>query len=1003
MNDARNIPVEVTVLDFARNTLSEARVTLVSSENGPASEVPLTFDSRRRVFQGQLQQGGAFRLKVEASGFEGQERDVQVDPPGLKDMVILGKPGMPFYYKRHIKVPFEPMDDLLAVLVAPYLTPDQEPGLTRSARRLGLSPIEVSSEILANHVRLYRFTKSATRQAMQSAIQRIERNALVRRAGPVVHRDERSLSFLTNELVVRFNQKITREDVQTIASELKLEMIREIPHVQNGFILRVTNVAGYQVLDIGASLISRGLVEYAEPNLVVTAVRDHTPNDTDYSEQPHHPLIESEAAWDREMGDHNILIAVMDDGCDTDHQDLTNAPGTSWNKVVNPFNFTAYNTSPTDTPHGTRSCGIATAVADNALGVAGVAPGCQLMPLESPGGAPLSDWSDAYIWIAGGDPRRPAPFPTPLAKGADVISNSFGVPDFPMSGIMKDTWDYLTCYGRNGRGCVVVFAASNENTDMATDVYCQWANYEKTVAVAACTISPPDAVEQKVSTSNFGDEIDICAPAGGPASGAETRTMSTGASNTYGTHGQTSCACPQVAGVAALVLSANPDLTWVEVRQLLRDTAIHIDAANVDPDGIWRDINGTASNAAGYLGARHSRFYGYGRVNSRAAVQGALDLVGRDPLAHIDTWIRENTADVGNVPCPPPFSPDVWVRNLAPTADAPAHAAENQAVLRGQDNWVYVNVRNRGVVPSRDVYARIMVTRWAGTQYVYPADFLPTAMPSTTTTVMAPGTYLIGEVHIDSVPAGGMVTVNARWPHELIPPQTITVGGVTYSWADSCLLVEISPHDGPAATGHNTWDDNNLCQRNVTILNAPMAGADTFAVVFVVGHWLNTAQVLNLRIERQNLPAGVELQIDYINQETTQDVQRYLKKVVAHPLQRGELTVRTKAPDAFRGANTRKAATVRVPTLRNPEGSVERKRVQYNLSPEGRGANFVFTLPTARNAYLPVVRTKDDYQIVALRGRGLNALKRGDYQVNICQEDLAGRMQGAINLVIRRG
>ena len=63
----------------------------------------------------------------------------------------------------------------------------------------------------------------------------------------------------------------------------------------------------------------------------------------------------------------------------------------------------------------------------------------------------------------------------------------------------------------------------------------------------------------------------------------------------------TSMACPHVAGVAALVLSANPDLTWVQVREILRDTADHIDLANANPVGQWVDTDGDVD--VGRLGA----------------------------------------------------------------------------------------------------------------------------------------------------------------------------------------------------------------------------------------------------------------------------------------------------------------------------------------------------------------------------------------------------------------
>ncbi len=956
MMEAGQTFVDVLVLDFTRKVLPKAKVTLTPLAKEMPEAVLLKFDQQKSVYHAEKIIPGEYVLLAEAYGLEPQQRQVVAPPSGLKETFILGKAGMPFYYKEHVKVPFEPLYDLLGVAVDPVQKRGVEKEFNDAVGKLGLEPEKISEDLLSQHVRVFRYIKSANDEERKAVQEQIDRHPFVRRSGPMISIDTRGLSFLTNEFIVRFKDGVPRDQILAIVRDFKLEVIREIPYIPNGFHLRALGAPNYAMLDICAALLEKGLVVYAEPNLVVTAIRNYTPNDPRFNQQPHHPLIHTEAAWDHTLGSSNILIAVMDDGCDTNHEDLTNPAGTGWTKVVHQFNFTTYNTTLDDSSHGTRSCGIATAVADNLLGVAGVAPGCQLLPCQWLASAPLSDWADAYIWMSGGNPGQPAPFPATLAKGADVISNSIGVGDFPMSGMMKDCWNYVTAYGRNGRGCVVVFAAGNYDDDIATDSMTQWANYEKTIAVASCTISPPDAVESKISTSSFGDAIDLCAPAGGPAGGTEARTMSTANGNTYATHGQTSCACPQVAGAAALVLSANPDLSWVEVRQILRDCANPIDTNNATADGIWHDVNGVAHGAPGYAGPHHSRFYGHGMLDAQGSVETAVGLVGGDVVAYIDTWIMENSADVGTVPCPPPpYSPDVWVRNLAPASDDPAHVTEHQSPIRNQDNWVYANVRNRGAQPSFDVYARIMITRWAGTQYVYPADFLPTINPSTLPTVMAPGTYLIGEVHIPTIPAHGMVTVNTRWVKELIPPATVTIGGTTYSWADSCLLVDISPHDGATPTGTHTWDNNNLCQRNITIVDAPAGGDDTFDVAFVIGHALNEVGLFHINIERKILPENIQLFFDYVDPRTTREAIAFLKE-----------------------------------------------HKDYPISPVEDQKRILFKLPAQRNVLVPILRKKNKYQIVAVTGKGLKKLRNGLYQVNIYEEGGKRRMEGGINLIIKK-
>ena len=458
--------LHVRVLNYRAEVLRNARV-VVRPVFAESVGVTIPFDQRHGDYRAQLMPQ-VYVVSVQVEGLEPDRRTVTVGEGVTRETFILGEKGMPFYYKQHVKVPFEPRNELLAVAVIPNLSEEQEKSLVALAGQLGLRPEQISEEIRANHVRVFRYLKETGNAERHSVQERLEHHPHVRRAGPLTHLDGRGLSFLTNEFVVRFNRKLTREQALETAAGLKMEVLREIPYIPNGFLLRAAGPVNYDMLEVCSALIERGVVDYAEPNLFVTAVRTYTPNDTRFNEQPHHPIIQSEAAWDTTMGDHDILIAVMDDGCDTGHEDFTNPAGSTWTKVVNQFSFTFYNTSLSNSSHGTRSCGIATALADNAKGVAGVAPGCQLMPLEWPS-ASLSEWADIYVWISGGDPGRAAPFPSPLAKGADVISNSIAVGDFPLSGVMRDTWDYVTSYGRKGRGCVVVFAAANYNDDIATD------------------------------------------------------------------------------------------------------------------------------------------------------------------------------------------------------------------------------------------------------------------------------------------------------------------------------------------------------------------------------------------------------------------------------------------------------------------------------------------------------------------------------------------------------
>ena len=831
---------------------------------------------------------------AEAEGFESDKREVQVDPGGLKDVFILGKKGMPFYYRGKTKVPFEPPSNLLGVSVKPALSGKQEEELLAYAHKLNLQPEEVGEPIRKDNVRVFRFPPRTSEQSKKEIQQRLSEHHLVRAGGPVIRIDKKSVSFLTNELVVKFKAHIAKEEVPTIAKRYKLDIIRIIPYAGNAFVLHAGTQASYDLLKTCAEMVKSGIVEYAEPNMISTAVEDFTPNDFLLNQQPHHPIMNTEGAWDVTLGSNDIMIAVVDSGCDIDHPDFTNDPALGWVKVCNPFDFDNMDADPTDDTHGTKSCGIATANADNNEGVAGVAPGCRLMPIKRPSPGSDTNYSDMYVWIVGYNPGSTTPgFPAAISPGADVVSNSFGLFQLALSGIMKDTLDFMTTYGRDGKGSVVVFSVGNDDSDFTT--YRQWANYEKTIAVAASAISPPDAAEVKISTSNYGATVDVCAPGGGPSGGIEARTMSTtnvgsgdtagsagAASNDYDDFGQTSCACPQVAGVAALMLSINPDLTWVEVRQMLRDTAVQIDAANADPVGQWVDTDGDGVTD-------YSQWYGYGRIDAEAAVVAA-----RDYAHDRDIVVRENLADVGAVPSGGAFwdSPDIWVRNSDPAVDGGAalpasygDAPPHESPMADQDNWVYVRFKNTGTAPSYDFYVRVYLTHWAGTEFVYPDNYIPTTHPSDPIPApLVPGTYLIGEVHYSALAAGDSDIVNVLWPMALVPPQTVVVDGVNVTW-HPCLLVEISPHDSPVALPilealTHVWDSNDLAQKNISVVYP--ADDDTFATAAVIGNLSNRSPYLELLIDRSNVPPHVQLYIELLDPKAKERLWKFVQERKAH-------------------------------------------------------------------------------------------------------------------------
>jgi hypothetical protein len=1000
----------------------KAKVTLTPlHEKKPAQN--LQYNERSHRFEISGVTPGLYILKAEAEGELKAQREVKIAEHGGKATINLGKEGMPYYYAGDRRIYFEPPEKVVGILFKRGASESQKRSVLNLPllKELNAKPMQGLPDIAdLTNISVLQIDREVSDKLLQQIWTQLTRYKEVKDILMPVALKKSGSVFLTRELVVRFKSEVEKRRVYEIAKEYQLQVVREFPYAPGAFLLRSETYCGLKLLEVANSLAELDLTVYAEPNLHYTMEDDLVPGDHLYAaHQWHLPLINAEEAWDITTGSHDITICVHDRGLWIDavgnpHPDFDSS-GLGWDKIHSPWDFEDMNdTTPyhTTNNHGTKCCGVAAALQDG-LGVSGLAPDCRLIPTRRFDSNSTDEHADVYIWASGFDPGSSDPdFPAVPVHPADVIVSSFGRNGLPLSGLMKDAFDFVTTYGRGGKGCVMIFSAGNSNIDVANR---EWASYEKTICVAATT----DA-DVRTGTSNYGEEIDVCAP--GPPAGIPVRVCTTdfvgegnlagsdapGASLDYTNNfGQTSCAAPMVAGLAALMLSANPNLTWVEVREILRGTAEKIDAANTDPVGEWIDVNGDLVSVSG-LPPHFSNWYGYGRINAEAAVEEAQDLVGIDPLTHIDTWIKENSGDMGDVPESPPYwSPDVWVRNTDPALDDPTHVDEHQSPIREQDNWVYATIRNRGDVDSHDVYVRFLITRWAGTQYIYPDDFIPAVPPSTDPMVpMTTGSYFIGEEHIASIPAHSSVTINVMWPEHLIPPDSVVVDGVVYSWADSCLLVEVSPHDGPTPTGNNTWDNNNLCQKNITIID-PTEDEDDLAIAFVIGHRINNANLINLRIDRKGLPAGVKLFFDYVKRDATERVLKFLDRFEKEPniLHTCDLTILTKARGQIHCPCTGKISPVLItPNTRMslPCCCSSPAIADYQLEPVAKYARTIFRLPTVQRAHVPILRKDGEYQVVALHAGGLKNLDKGKYQIDVYQQDLTGKIEGGVNFIIRK-
>jgi serine protease len=380
-----------------------------------------------------------------------------------------------------------------------------------------------------------------------------------------------------------------------------------------------------QAARLAARLAALPEVEYAEPDAIMRPAL--VPTDPEYSAQWHYfeaQGINLPAAWDVITGSTGIYIAVLDTGI-TVHPDLDGRWAGGYDFISapsvavdgdgrdpdphDPGDWYPANGCGVPSPaqnsswHGTHVAGTIGAAADGA-GVVGVNWVSQLVIVRVLGkcGGLLSDIAEGMLWAAGlsvsGVPANLHP--------ARVINLSLGGQG-SCSATYQNAINAVVA-----QGAVVVVAAGNSNADASGY---QPANCNGVITVAATTRSG-----SRAAYSNYGSLVDISAPGGSTSANSPSpapnnavlSTLNAGttvpAAASYGFYQGTSMAAPHVAGVASLMLSANPALTPSQVAQILRNTA------RAFPGG----------------STCNTSICGSGIVDAGAALQGALNPAGND-------------------------------------------------------------------------------------------------------------------------------------------------------------------------------------------------------------------------------------------------------------------------------------------------------------------------------------------------------------------------------------
>jgi subtilisin family serine protease len=257
----------------------------------------------------------------------------------------------------------------------------------------------------------------------------------------------------------------------------------------------------------------------------------------------HLEKIQAFQAWDLGTGTTNTPVAILDSGINAAHPDFAG-------QVLPGYDFVNGDTNTADDfGHGTAVAGVVAAAGNNDIGVAGVAYGCMVLPVK----VMDANGSASYSAIAQGICYA-------VDQGARVINISIA------GNSASATLQAAVDYAWSNNAVVVAAAGNNANSTPQYPAACNHA-----VAVGATTSD-----DSLASFSSFGSFLTLTAP------GVNIWTTQSDLSNPYGAWSGTSLASPIVAGIAALLVSANPSLSNTQIVTLLEQGAVGLGAPGYD-------------------------------------------------------------------------------------------------------------------------------------------------------------------------------------------------------------------------------------------------------------------------------------------------------------------------------------------------------------------------------------------------------------------------------------
>jgi subtilisin family serine protease len=316
----------------------------------------------------------------------------------------------------------------------------------------GLNEIEIIEPFDENDTLLSESQKAGKIAQIKSLL---KNSSSLMSVSPVYHNQETNKAMVfTPRLIVKLNGK--NDNLNSILAGHNLKLVRKL--MGNTYLLELRNPIRSS-LELANSLYLLSSVEWAEPEFAAEIEKFFYPDDTYFGRQQHLKNtgqnggvsgadIKAEQAWDIEQGSSSVTVAIIDDGVQQDHPDLTIASGGK-NYVRRRVTDDPWPSDDEDN-HGTSCAGVAAAIGNNALGVSGIGQAVQILSLKIAKGyryASNTNFGDAVLYGA---------------ANADVISISWG---WTVSSYIESAIINASTNGRGGKGCPVFIAAGNSGSE----------------------------------------------------------------------------------------------------------------------------------------------------------------------------------------------------------------------------------------------------------------------------------------------------------------------------------------------------------------------------------------------------------------------------------------------------------------------------------------------------------------------------------------------------------